>query len=61
MTQKGSLDWIRGREGGFFNEIAEQMGGQYQMNREQRGQYEKRDIDIKVGFDIVLRNIDIDL
>lgn len=29
MTQKGSLDWIRGREDGFFNEIAEQMGGQY--------------------------------
>lgn len=61
MTQKGSSDWIRGREDGFFNEIAEQRGGQYQMNREQRGQYEKRDIDIKVGFDIVLRNIDIDL
>lgn len=29
MTQKGSSDWIRGREDGFFNEIAEQMGGQY--------------------------------
>lgn len=30
------------------------------MNRVQRGQNEKRDKDVKVDFDIVLRNIDID-